>query len=66
MDDSGESSPWICHICDSTGKGAAQACTQCYMVTCPAHLQIKAVYNAETGLYELQPICLLCATAALR
>jgi len=36
------------------------------MVTCPAHLQIKAVYNAASGLYELQLICLPWATEALR
>ena len=65
MDESGESSPWICHVCDSTGRGEAQACAQCYRVTCPAHLQVKAVYNQESGLYELQPICRLCATAGL-
>ena len=65
MDESGESSPWICHICDATGRGEAQACARCYMVTCPKHLQAKAVYNAESGLYELQAVCLLCATEVL-
>jgi hypothetical protein len=65
MAESGEKSPWICHVCDKTGKGEAQACARCYMVTCPAHLQVKAVYNAGSGLYELQPVCLLCATEAL-
>ena len=65
MDESGESSPWICHVCDSTGRGEAQACARCYMVTCSAHLQLKAVYNTESGLFELQPICLFCATEGL-
>ena len=65
MDECGESSPWICHVCDSTGRGEAQSCARCYMVTCPTHLQIKAIYNAESGLYELQPICLWCAMPEL-
>lgn len=66
MDESGESCPWICHICDNTGVGEAQSCALCYMVTCPAHLQVKAIYNAESRLYELQAVCLLCATEGLR
>lgn len=65
MDECGERSPWICHICDHTGRGGAQSCSLCYMVTCPAHLQIKAIYNSENGLYELQPVCLSCSTLGL-
>lgn len=62
IEECGEKSPWICHVCDQTGTGESQSCAQCYMVTCPAHLQVKAVYNEENSLYELQTICLLCAS----
>jgi hypothetical protein len=65
MEESGERSPWICHVCDSTGRGEAQSCALCYMVTCPSHLQLKVVLNAGSGLYEFQSVCLLCATAGL-
>lgn len=65
MDECGEKSPWICHICDHSGLGESQSCALCYMVTCPAHLQIKMIFNKETGLYELLPVCLCCATPGL-
>lgn len=65
IDECGEKSPWICHVCDTTGHGEAQACAQCYMVTCAAHLQTKVVYNEESKLYVFQKVCQLCAAQAV-
>jgi len=63
MTESGENTPWMCHICDykSTG-GESTACSVCYKTTCMQHLKHVSVYNSESGLYELRPICLYCAT----
>lgn len=60
-----ESSPWICHICNHKGLGESVACAQCFQVTCPAHLTHKSVFNRETGLYGLQPVCMACSVAGL-
>lgn len=54
-------SPWICHICDASGNGESLTCSNCFMVTCPQHLKHVTSYNAESGLYQLMPICLDCA-----
>jgi len=64
--DGPRSSPWICHVCghkSHTGEGVA--CSVCYKITCALHLQHKSSFNPASGLYELQPICLLCAGAKL-
>jgi len=53
---------WICHICDATGRGESRACAVCYKTTCALHLQTRSFYNEQSGLYELQPVCLWCAT----
>lgn len=60
-----ESSPWICHICNHKGLGESVACTKCYQVTCSAHLTHKSVFNQESGLYVLQPICMACSVAQI-
>lgn len=59
-DDSVVKSPWLCAICGDRGEGEGSACALCYMVVCPSHLQRQPVFNAETGLYELQPVCSCC------
>ncbi|ORJ62505.1 hypothetical protein [Geothermobacter hydrogeniphilus] len=56
-----EASPWICHICDAKGSGESTACSRCYQVTCAAHLTHRSVYNPQSGLFELQPVCMACA-----
>ncbi|PLX99010.1 MAG: hypothetical protein C0623_10555 [Desulfuromonas sp.] len=56
-----EKSPWICHVCDYTSTDTEPvACAFCYKVTCATHLAHKTMLNKETGLYELQPICVEC------
>ena len=63
LNDSGESSPWICHVCDykaTTGSGTA--CSLCYKTTCAAHLRRSPSLNPQTGLFELTPVCICCAT----
>ena len=56
-----EKSPWMCHVCDFTSKDTEPiACAFCYKVTCAIHLAHKTVMNEESGLYELQPICVEC------
>jgi len=59
-------SPWICHVCETRSTfGEGQACAVCFKITCPAHMQVRSIYNPESRLYELQPICLFCATPGL-
>lgn len=54
-------SPWICHVCDAKfTTGESQACSVCFKTTCPAHLKTVSIRNADSGLYELHPVCLLC------
>lgn len=53
--------PWICHVCDGKFTGPSIACAHCFKVTCARHLRHVPVRNRETGLYELQPVCLACA-----
>jgi hypothetical protein len=54
-------SPWICHICDTKSTSESVACSVCYRVTCHLHLTHVTELNRESGLYELNPICLDCA-----
>lgn len=64
MSDTPEKSPWLCHVCDYTSQSEESvACSVCFKTTCSAHLKIVTVYNTENGLYEFQPICVLCAAA---
>ncbi|PLX93014.1 MAG: hypothetical protein C0621_08685 [Desulfuromonas sp.] len=57
-----ESSPWICHVCDQRFyNGEGEACERCYKTTCPSHLKKGMVRNPESGLYEPQNICAICA-----
>ncbi len=59
--DTPEKSPWMCHVCDYTSNDTEPvACAFCYKVTCAVHLAHKTVKNEETGLFELQPICVEC------
>ncbi len=61
-----ESTPWICHVCDyRSSTTESVACSVCYKTTCTAHLQHKSAFNAESGLYELQPVCIYCVAAKL-
>lgn len=54
-------SAWMCHVCDySSNIGAGQVCSECYKITCNQHTTICSVFNAESGLYELKPICVEC------
>ena len=55
-----DASPWLCHVCESKGKGESQSCSLCYMTTCAEHLRKVSMFNPETGLYEILPICLDC------
>jgi len=55
-------SPWICHICNFQARTPSRVCGLCYMTTCTTHLQTLSRFNPETGLYELLPVCLSCAT----
>jgi len=52
---------WICHICDATGRGESRACSVCYKTTCAQHLRTLPFYSEQSGLYEMQPVCLHCA-----
>jgi hypothetical protein len=62
MIDESANTPWICHVCDFTSSASeSRACAVCYKTTCPAHLKTVPTFNAETRLFELQPICVLCA-----
>ena len=61
MSEHHESSPWMCHICDVTSTGESTACSVCYKTTCVMHLKHVTRLNKESGLFELQPICLDCA-----
>lgn len=64
--DNSPGSPWICHVCDykaSCGEGIA--CAVCYKTTCGAHLKKTPRFNADSGLFELQPVCVVCAMAPL-
>jgi len=59
--DEQQKSAWMCHVCDLTSdKSEPIACAFCYKVTCALHLAHKTVLNKESGLYELQPICVEC------
>jgi len=58
--DDQSNSPWICHVCNLKSSGESSACSVCYMTTCSRHLKYKTVLNRETGLYELQPVCVEC------
>ena len=55
-----EASPWLCHVCDIKSTGESVACSVCYRTTCHLHLQHVSVLNEENGLYEIQPVCVLC------
>jgi len=60
-----EKSPWICHICDHKSVNSEPvACSVCYKITCAMHLVHKTVLSRETGLYELQPVCVDCQIKA--
>lgn len=66
VDESAEKSPWICHVCDRREtNGEGQACALCYKITCPQHLQTQPIFNPQSGLYELQPVCICCSTPGL-
>lgn len=52
--------PWMCHVCDRTGTGESVACAVCYKTTCKAHLSYRSLFNKESGLYEIQPVCVYC------
>ena len=54
-------SPWICHICDATSTTESQSCALCFKIACSAHLRKISLYNRETGIYEIRPVCLTCA-----
>ena len=61
QNDHGESSPWICHVCDRKAtSGAGTACSVCYKTTCATHLRQTTTFNRESGLYELTPVCVCC------
>lgn len=56
---------WICHVCDMKARGECRACERCYKTTCSSHLRSVPVYNPESGLYEMQQLCLFCASPEL-
>ena len=54
--------PWICHVCDFISKASeSRACSVCYKTTCNKHLQTLPTFNPETRLFELVPVCTVCA-----
>ncbi len=56
-----ESSPWMCHICDYRSTiGEGLVCSECYKITCREHITTTSVYNPDSGLYELQLVCVEC------
>jgi hypothetical protein len=60
MEESGNT--WICHICDFTSSSTeSRACSICYKIACSLHLKTVTEFNAESGLYELLPVCVVCA-----
>ena len=60
--DNPEKSPWMCHVCDYTSDSTEPiACALCYKIACSSHIVHKTVLNEESGLYELQPICVDCS-----
>lgn len=66
MSEKPENSPWLCHVCDYKSRGeGSTACSVCFKTTCSTHLKLSTVFNAETGLYEIQPICVLCSFAEM-
>ncbi len=66
MTDDNERVPWMCHVCDYRSSSTASvACSVCYKTTCAVHLKHVQVFNAESGLYELQPVCIHCVAAKL-
>ena len=64
--DDNSSNRWICHLCDHKSQGESRVCSVCYKTTCFAHLKTQSFFNEESGLYELRPVCLYCATSGLR
>ncbi|PLY01732.1 MAG: hypothetical protein C0624_09875 [Desulfuromonas sp.] len=60
MNEQPEPSPWMCHICDVTSTSESTVCSICFKTTCGLHLKHITVLNKESGLYELQPVCLHC------
>lgn len=53
--------PWMCHVCDySSNVGEGLVCSECFKITCNQHMTIVSVLNPESGLYELNPICVEC------
>lgn len=62
-----EHSPWICHVCDYRSSATeSTACSVCYKTTCAAHLKHVTTFNAASGLFELQPVCIYCALEKLK
>jgi hypothetical protein len=57
---SDEQTRWICHVCDTKATGESNACHLCYKTTCALHLRHQTVFNPQSGLYELLPICVEC------
>ena len=56
-------SPWLCHICDATSTTESQTCSVCYKVACSAHLRKISIFNKESGIYEIRPVCVMCGFA---
>lgn len=66
MSEDSEHSAWLCHVCDYKSQGGQSvACSVCFKTTCSTHLQHVPVFNEETGLYEIRPVCVLCAAQGL-
>jgi len=63
MNNDPEHSPWICHVCDATFTSESTACSLCYKTTCSAHLKRVSLYNRESGLYEIAPVCIWCTAS---
>lgn len=56
-----ESSPWLCHICDYRSNiSEGLTCAECYKICCRQHVTVATVLNPQSGLYELQQICIEC------
>lgn len=56
-----DKSPWMCHVCDYRSTvGEGLVCSRCYKITCAQHITTSSVLNEQSGLYELQPICVAC------
>ncbi len=61
MNEEGSRPLWICHVCDAKGSGESTACSVCYKTTCAAHLRHLTIFNPQSRLYELTPVCMECA-----